>query len=132
MVLAVVAINGDRVEDPVAERPLITMLKRHRQLREQVEHLCQRLVDCETESRASARLEMRLNELLAQEEHARDELLRFAVESIEDCAAKAEHLRWLLNKGDSGLEDADWNLLLQSFVDRTPVGAGALDRRPER
>jgi hypothetical protein len=90
-----------------------------------VERLCRRLVECETENRFSARLEMRLNELLAQEEHARDEMLRFAVESIEDCAAKATHLRWLLNEGDSGLEDADWNLLLQSFVDPTPVGAGA-------
>ena len=52
-------------------------------------------------------------------------MLRCAVESIEDCATKATHLRWLLNEGDSGLEDADWNLLLQSFVDPTPVGAGA-------
>jgi hypothetical protein len=125
MTLAVVTFNGERFEDPIAERPLITILRRHRQLREQVERLCRRLVECETENRFSARLEMRLNELLAQEEHARDEMLRFAVESIEDCAAKATHLRWLLNEGDSGLEDADWNLLLQSFVDPTPVGAGA-------
>ncbi|RWO94197.1 MAG: hypothetical protein EOQ98_31855 [Mesorhizobium sp.] len=125
MALAVVTFNGERLEDPIAERPLIATLRRHRQLREQVERLCRRLVECETESRLSARLEMRLNELLTQEEHARDEMLRFAVESIEDCAAKAEHLRWLLNEGDSGLEDADWHLLLQSFVNRTPAAACA-------
>jgi hypothetical protein len=125
MALAVVANNGERLEDPVADRPLVTILRRHRQLREQVEGLCQRLIECETQNRFSARLELRLNELLAQEEHARREMLRFAVKSIEDCAAKAAHLRWLLNEGDSGLDDADWNLLLQSFVDPTPVAAGA-------
>lgn len=125
MVLAVVANSGERLEDPVADRPLVTILKRHRQLREQVERLCRRLIECETQSRFSARLEMRLNELLAQEEHARDEMLRFAVESIEDCAAKAEHLSWLLDEGDSGLEDADWHLLLQSFVKQAPVAARA-------
>jgi hypothetical protein len=125
MALAIVTLNGERLEDPIAERPLIAILRRHRQLREQVERLCRRLVECESENRFSARLEMRLNELLAQEGHARGEMLRFAVESIEDCAAKAQHLRWLLNEGDSGLEDADWNLLLQSFVNRTAVAAGA-------
>ena len=125
MALAVVTSNGERLEEPIAERPLIAILQRHRQLREQVERLCRRLVEYETESRFSARLEIRLNELLAQEEQARDEMLRFAVESIEDCAAKAEHLRCLLNEGDSGLEDADWHLLLQSFVNRTAVAAGA-------
>lgn len=122
MALAVITFNGERLEDPIAERPLTTILLRHRQLREQVERLCRRLVECERESRFSARLEMRRNELLAQEEHARDEMLQFAVESIEDCAAKAEHLRWLLNER---LEDADWNLLLQSFVNSTPLAAGA-------
>jgi hypothetical protein len=125
MALAVVTFNGERLEYPIADRPLITVLRRHRQLREQVERLCRRLVECETETRFSARLEMRLNELLAQEEHARDEMLRFPVESVDDCAAKAAHLRWLLNEGDSGLEDTDWNLLLQSFVARSRVAAGA-------
>lgn len=125
MPLTILTPNDERLEDPISERPLITTLRRHRQLREQVERLCRRLVECETESRFSARLEMRLNELLAQEGHTRNEMLRFAVESIEDCSAKADHLRWLLSEGDSGLEDADWNLLLQSFVHRPEVTAGA-------
>jgi len=115
MALAVVAIDGVQIDELPAERPLMTMLLRHRRVREQVECLCRRLVELETEGRLAARLENRLNELFAQEQYARDEMLRFPVESLEDCAAKVDHLRWLLKGGESGLDDTDWAVVLQSF-----------------
>jgi hypothetical protein len=125
MTLAIVAVDGERLARAHPERPLIVILRRHRQLREQVERVCKRLVECQVKSRFALRLEERLNALLLEEARAFEEVLRFTVDNIEDCAAKAEHLRWLLNEGDSGLEDADWSLLLQSFVDPAPVVAGA-------
>ncbi len=115
MTLAIVATDGALVDGLAAERPLLTTLRRHRQLRERIEFVCRQLVEWETESRLAARLEMRLNDLFVQEEHARDEMLRFPVNSLEDCAAKVNHLRWLLNEGESGLEDEDWTLILRSF-----------------
>lgn len=54
---------------------------------------------------------------LERERKARHALLGFRATSMIDVAAKAAYVRTLLRDGATGLDEKDWETLLQSFSD---------------
>lgn len=104
MDIKLVVLDGERIER--AGRILLVLIAKHRRTR--------RALGAAVNERGSERSPP-ADSAIAAERQARHALLAFRASTMVDVAAKAAYVRTLLSDGASGLDEKDWETLLQSF-----------------
>ncbi|RUV41209.1 hypothetical protein EOD29_23955 [Mesorhizobium sp. M1A.T.Ca.IN.004.03.1.1] len=107
MDIKLVVSDGKRIER--VGRILLVLIARHRRA-------CRALEEVMKE-RSGDRSRSSDTTVVGVERKARHALLAFRATSMIDVAAKAAYVRTLLRDGASGLDEKDWETLLQSFSD---------------
>jgi hypothetical protein len=106
MDIKLVVSDGERIER--VGRILLVLIAKHRRAR--------RAMDAAVSERDGERSPP-ADPAISAEREARHAFLAFRASTMVDVAAKAAYVRTLLSDGASGLDEKDWEMLLQSFSD---------------
>ncbi|WP_353646206.1 hypothetical protein [Mesorhizobium sp. WSM2239] len=104
MDINLVVLDGERIER--VGRILLVLIAKHRRAR--------RSLEAAVNENGGGR-SLPADSAIAAEREARHALLAFSATTMVDVAAKAAYVRTLLVDGASGLDENDWEMLLQSF-----------------
>ncbi|MGH6858720.1 MAG: hypothetical protein ACRECY_00605 [Phyllobacterium sp.] len=113
MPIAIVAIDGVQIDAAEEQRPLLTIIRRHRIALKEHEWLVERCDDARLAGEECARLEQRQLAAEIAEQQARADFFSHPVETIEDVAAKAGHVRSFLYEEE--LDKSEIDMLMRSL-----------------
>ena len=94
----------------------MTALWRHRQARREISCIISAHDEFEKSGKDCSRLEERLAAAIGAEQSARAAVLQVPVETLQDVAAKAEHIHSLLLEGEDAFDRAELDMLLRSLI----------------
>ncbi|QND53282.1 hypothetical protein HB779_16320 [Phyllobacterium sp. 628] len=116
MTLAIITIDGVRV-NPAERTPSFTaVLERHKHSRRELQWIVRACTDCADSSQEDAALDRRLAAATDVEHHARTAVLTYPAKSLEEFAAKAQHICSLLLENDDSLDKYELFSILQMLI----------------
>lgn len=126
MPIAIVAIDGVHIDAKDEPRPLLEVIRRHRVALKEHEWLIECCEDASLAGEECSKLEQRQLAAEIAEQHARTAFFSHPVETIEDVAAKARHVRSFLYEEE--LDKSEIDMLMRSL--ESPV-MGAYQKKQE-
>ncbi|MGO4450856.1 hypothetical protein AB4Y96_18220 [Phyllobacterium sp. TAF24] len=116
MTLAVITIDGIRVNPAARVASIATVLERHRNSRRELQWLVRACTDCMDGGQETASFDRRLAAATDAEHHARVAMLRHPANTLEEFAAKARHICSLLLEDDDNLDKYELFSILQTLI----------------
>ncbi|MBA8878353.1 hypothetical protein [Phyllobacterium myrsinacearum] len=116
MTLAVITIDGVRVDSAERVPSIAAVLERHRNSRRELQWIVRTCTDCVDFGQDNAAFDRRLAVATDAEHHARVAVLRHPANTLEEFAAKTQHICSLLLEDDDSLDKYELFSILQTLI----------------
>ena len=116
MTLAIITIDGVRVNPTERVASIATVLERHRHSRSVLQWIVRRCSDRADSEQVIASSDRRLAAATDAEHHARVAMLKHPANTLEEFAAKAQHICSLLLEEDDSLDKYELFSILQRLI----------------
>lgn len=124
-IVKLVSMDGVIVQPEESKSPIMAALLRHRRALQDISFIYRAQDEFEQNGRDCSHLKERLNGAMDEEQQARALVLEFPVTTIEDVAAKAQHIHELMLESDESFDKMQLDMLLRSLIQTDVVATEA-------